>query len=1047
MKPEKDSKQLLGVTRSKAKMYEYRVPENYHINVAKDPSQLFTLAIGVLGEISAHLNLDVPNDEYIKELRENLQFSAHFFDAYLQANFEKDIDEYLLLLGSASYYLCDLPGSSQVLIRRIDKKSLDLQSSSLEILLTWILYGDFSKLLEGTEGRYSKEIKNISQELQLFFEFGYQEQRLYENIRNLRKKAYNYGDSRELLFSDVINAVIKKRITNSSWKCLPYYSGLTIDKWEGALLKKNIVQEFWPAQHLLGKNNVLRGRSAIIQLPTSAGKTKSTELIVRSSFLSNRTSLAVIVAPFKALCHEISNSFSNAFEGEAVHINELSDVLQLDFEIDELFNGKQIVVVTPEKLLYVLRHYPQLSEKVGLIIYDEGHQFDSGARGVNYELLLTSLNSMITEDVQKVLISAVISNAEVVGQWLNKNENEIISGIDLTPTYRTIAFASWLDQLGRLEFINKENPDRSDFYVPRIIEQHQLRLKGKERNERFFPEKNSSSSIALYLGLKLVGNGSVAVFCGKKNSVSSLCEKVVDAYDRGLSLMKPFEVSDRDESNRMYFLYKCHFGVDAAISKSASLGILTHHGNIPHGIRVAVEYAMQHGLCKFVICTSTLAQGVNLPIRYLIITSLYQGAEKIKVRDFHNLIGRVGRSGMHTEGSIIFADPAIYDKGKRVKKEKWRWREIKRLLDSTNSEPCESSLLTIFQDLHSDDKKYNYEIDVSVFIENYLKNPNLILEGIDSLVLNYNQLGYTLEGLEKQIQQKVNAISAIESFLMAHWNEEGKENGIDNITELAQGTLAYSLADTHLQKKIIEVFKLIGGNISQNVPQDDKKKVFGKTLFGLRTVLSIENWSNSNLDALNNCKSFEELLVALWPFLASNVQNNTFNKCEQQEALREIALKWINGESFIQLSNLLKEKDVRIKNKKRRSRFKIEQVIEVCENTFGYEMMLFIGGVAEVIETKKNNDIYTENTIESLRKLQKKLKYGLPDLSSVILYELGFSDRVVALDLRSTLKLENSNLLRKNLIKRIKEEEDLIRQALKKYPVYFTSVLEILINN
>lgn len=254
-------------------------------------------------------------------------------------------------------------------------------------------------------------------------------------------------------------------------------------------VEKNIVQEFWPAQHLLGKSNVLRGKSAIIQLPTSAGKTKSTELIVRSSFLSNRTSLAVIVAPFKALCHEISNSFSNAFEGEAVHINELSDVLQLDFEIDALFNGKQIVVVTPEKLLYVLRHYPQLSEKIGLIVYDEGHQFDSGARGVNYELLLTSLNSMITEDVQKVLISAVISNAELVGQWLNKNENEVISGIDLTPTYRTIAFASWLDQLGRLEFINKENPDRSDFYVPRIIEQQKLRLKGKERMNVFFQRK------------------------------------------------------------------------------------------------------------------------------------------------------------------------------------------------------------------------------------------------------------------------------------------------------------------------------------------------------------------------------------------------------------------------------------------------------------------------------------------------------------------------------------------------------------------------------
>ena len=65
---------------------------------------------------------------------------------------------------------------------------------------------------------------------------------------------------------------------------------------------------------------------------------------------------------------------------------------------------------------------------------------------------------------------------------------------------------------------------------------------------------------------------------------------------------------------------------------------------------------MKEGLVRFVVCTSTLAQGVNLPIRYLIVTSVYQGKEQIKVRDFHNLIGRAGRAGMHTEGSILFAD-------------------------------------------------------------------------------------------------------------------------------------------------------------------------------------------------------------------------------------------------------------------------------------------------------------------------------------------------------------------------------------------------------
>ncbi|MHB1371287.1 MAG: helicase-related protein, partial [Pseudomonadaceae bacterium] len=112
---------------------------------------------------------------------------------------------------------------------------------------------------------------------------------------------------------------------------------------------------------------------------------------------------------------------------------------------------------------------------------------------------------------------------------------------------------------------------------------------------------------------------------------------------------------------RLTHLHVENLGADAPASQSAVHGIFPHHGNTPHGIRLAVEHAMRDDLVRFVVCTSTLAQGVNLPIRYLIVTSVYQGMERIKVRDFHNLIGRAGRAGMHTEGSILFADPVVYD--------------------------------------------------------------------------------------------------------------------------------------------------------------------------------------------------------------------------------------------------------------------------------------------------------------------------------------------------------------------------------------------------
>lgn len=103
-----------------------------------------------------------------------------------------------------------------------------------------------------------------------------------------------------------------------------------------ALHKNSFIKEFWPAQHLLGQANVLRGKSAIVQMPTSAGKTKATELILRSAFLAKRVSLAIIIAPFRALCHEIKNSLVEAFNSESTKVDELTDTLQTDFEIAEL---------------------------------------------------------------------------------------------------------------------------------------------------------------------------------------------------------------------------------------------------------------------------------------------------------------------------------------------------------------------------------------------------------------------------------------------------------------------------------------------------------------------------------------------------------------------------------------------------------------------------------------------------------------------------------------------------------------------------------------
>lgn len=1041
MRPEQKSQLLLGVTRSKAKMLEYGVPAEHHIKIAQDPAKLFTLSIGLLGDLAASINREISRPEALSDLRNNLLFSAHFFDSYLQTKLNESLDPYLILLGSASYYLCDLPGSASVLAKRIKDGCPNLGGEGLECLLLWLLKADLSDL-DGCEGPFGYYIDGISQWVLQFFEDGTGEDNLLDLATKLRATVYKTGSPRQLLFGDVIAAVLRRKLQNSSWNALPLYSGLPKDKWLNALQKESFIKELWPAQHLLGQADVLQGKSAIVQMPTSAGKTKATELVLRSAFLGERTSLAIIVAPFRALCHEIKNSLVAAFHNEPTRVDELSDALQTDFEIAELLGHQQILVVTPEKLLYVLRHAPELASYVGLLVFDEGHQFDSGTRGITYELLLTSLNSMLPEGVQKVLISAVISNAKAVGEWLIGDPN-VVEGINLNPTYRSVGFASWLDQLGRIEYVDSRNAEQAEFFVPRVIERLNLVRKPRESSDRFFPEQalntngkpnpDYGKTVALYLGLKLFENGSIAIFCGKPETASSICKKAVEYYERGLSLSLPSNLSDQRELERLKYLHIANLGADDTTTKSASLGIFSHHGNTPHGIRLAVEHAMRENHARFVICTSTLAQGVNLPIRYLIVTGFYQGEERIKVRDFHNLIGRAGRSGMHTEGSVLFADPSLYDKRYNSGKDKWRWKQVKELLDPVNSEPCISNLLSIFEPFKSDDEKYNIRMKALDFAKAYINDPDEIAQLAAGIAEQHVDKGFSLNGVERQVAWRISLICAVESFLLSHWDET--EDGLSDadVIHLAEGTLAFFLADDQKKEHIRELFQLLAENISANISSPARRRIYGRTLYGVQDAQAIERWFQSNAASLLSNVDETEFLDLIWPLLTCHIKGGIFSKFDKPEVLKEVTQMWIEGKPYHEILGAIQERGAKMIWGTRMREFKINHVVDICEGGLAYDGALLISAVIEFVDLFKQEDANDLRT--RLQTFQKQLKYGLPTEAAIILYELGFSDRVVAQDLALELNLSNSH--KRHIVRAMKKNGSTAFAVIYKYPSYF----------
>jgi superfamily II DNA/RNA helicase len=1028
-------------------MIEYHVPEEYQdIDLSLHPNKLFTITIGLLGDLAATINREEPDPDFLAEMKTNLLFSARFFDSYLQSKLNEALDPYLVLLGSASYYLSDLPGSASVLAKRIDGDCPDLDGEGLEDLLLWLLQADLGIYFDEAVGPFDEFIDGISKWILHFFEDGNGEENLCGLATKLRDAVYEFGTPRQLLFGDVIAAVLRKKLENSTWKALPSYSGLPRDKWLHALQKDSFIKELWPAQHLLGKADVLKGESAIVQMPTSAGKTKATELILRSAFLAERASLAIIIAPFRALCHEIKNSLVMAFRNEPTKVDELSDALQTDFEIAELLGHQQILVVTPEKLLYVLRRAPELAAHVGLLVFDEGHQFDSGTRGITYELLLTSLRSMIPERSQKVLISAVISNAEAVGEWLNGEPN-VVEGTTLIPTFRSVGFASWLDQLGKIEYVDSRDAEQGEFFVPRVIERFNLQRKKRERVDRFFPEKTDGQAIALYLGLKLVPNGSIAVFCGRKSTAASVCEKAVDIIERGAPVALPSDFSDALEIERLTRLHVENLGADAPVSQSAAHGIFSHHGNTPHGIRLAVEHAMRHDLVRFVVCTSTLAQGVNLPIRYLIVTSVYQGMERIKVRDFHNLIGRAGRAGMHTEGSILFADPIVYDK-RRSRKDGWRWDIVKELLDPTKSEECASSLfqltpLVIRNDRSKskDKKNHTLEWDILSFAKAHIAGWDSLNEIIGKIAQQHGRNGFTVDVVRPQFEFFSLTLASIEGFLLSNW--DAADNGLTeaDVADLAEQTLAYFLADDEKREQIQELFNLLAESISENITDVNRRKAFGKTLYGVNDAKAIEGWVQDNADELIAAQNGEEILDLAWQLITGHVHNKAFNKFDKKGVLKEIMKTWISGAPFHELFRIADTNKCKLGKGKRPRKVKIENIIDICEGGLAYDGALLVSALCEFVEMLGREG--TSDSINRLQLFQKRLKYGLPTETTIALYELGFSDRVISQDLAAYLNLAATQ--KKDLVKALKQDRDGANAAMEKYPSYFQDRMNALL--
>jgi hypothetical protein len=1008
MRPEAAARRALSYTRAKAKMYEYGVPLEDHIRLLTDPKDLLAFAVGVVGDAAAEVVTErFEGQSHRATPSDVVLFAATFFDAFVDAQLEDSVRDELILLAAAAYYLADMPGNARLLVGRISEPDA-VGAERLDWLVYRLLKADLQTEYE--DHAASTLTAGILDATRAFFTMTEHEGPLENLVSFARHEAYAEGAPRTLFYADLAAALIARKIQNASRTVLPTASGLPLEVWLETLSKPGFMSELWPAQHRICDAGVLAGRSVIIQMPTSAGKTRATELIIRSAFLAGRTDLAVIVSPFKALCHDIRADLAKAFQGENIGINEATDSFALDLSFDDLWERKTVLILTPEKLLYLLRRSPELADQIGLIVYDEGHQFDSPGRGATYELLLTSLKILLNSATQTVLISAVIANAAEVADWLVGDLDAVVAGHGLSPTSRHIAFATWATSLGQLRYVPPSDPDDIDFFVPRVIEPTNLRLIG------------NGTSVGLYLGLKLARNGSVAVFCGRKDTAANLCEKAVEVFSRGYAGDRPLTFSNPEEVTKIAQLFAQHLGSSAPATMAAALGIFPHHANVPHGLRLSIEHAMKEGLARFVVCTSTLAQGVNLPIKYLIVTGVYQGGDRMLTRDFHNLIGRVGRAGMHTEGSVIFSQTSVYD-GKDSREEGWRWQLAKDMLNPANSEPSASSILLLFEPFRYGRPVQTITIDVAtahglVFDER---------QRVQAFLAQFTLPKADMDGLRRYLNVRTRIVQAIASYLLAHLDFEAGDLLAD-AERLCTNTLAYHLATDEQRIALIGLFQNIANFAVSEAPTEELRTAIRRSGLSPTSVRALAAWLVENLDRIRDAAANDAIFEVLAGQILAHSGNDALLSFSESDAVVGLAAHWLSGASFAELHKYLSDAGVRLGKR----RPNINDVVGLCEGGFGYDAAMLISTIADLIEVED------EDLAEQVGQVHKRLKNGLPSLAAIAFYEVGFADRVVAMRLADVAPNVRDRFA---VVAAIRLQTVEIEEALRQFPIFFTEVM------
>ncbi len=415
------------------------------------------------------------------------------------------------------------------------------------------------------------------------------------------------------------------------------------------------------------------GAGVLVAAPTGAGKTVVGEFAVHMAVATSRK--CFYTTPIKALSNQKYHDLVERYGPERVGL------LTGDSSIN---SEAQIVVMTTEVLRNMIYASSPTLKNLGFVVMDEVHYLADKFRGAVWEEVILAL----PESVQIVALSATVSNVEDFGEWLRTVRGHfavVVSERRPVPLFQHVLVGRRL-----LDLFEGTAPTARELPSERAVKVNRELLavskgeggrvrddsrrprgrSGRGKNDRSRGSGQYGGSTHPRFAGRPTSRAEVAIVLDRANLLPAIyfifsrigCDSAVrQVADAGITLTNRAEASLLGEIADRHVANLSRADLDALdyerFRDALMAGVAAHHAGQLPAFKAIVEEGFATGALKLVFATETLALGINMPARTVVIEKLvkYNGEAHVDITpgEYTQLTGRAGRRGIDVEGHAV----------------------------------------------------------------------------------------------------------------------------------------------------------------------------------------------------------------------------------------------------------------------------------------------------------------------------------------------------------------------------------------------------------